>query len=76
MLYLLFSIVRRFEQALNEGEARFDEESEYILDIIRQYFDIEALAERLRTCQHQEKRYLWNEMKTLGILIPSCLFIL
>lgn len=77
LLYLFFSITRRFEQALLEGEARFEDENIYVFEMIRQFFDIETLTDRIRTCLHQDKKYLWNEMKSLGILLRKrpCLFI-
>lgn len=34
--------------------------------MIKNYFNIEGLAERLRTCRQEDKRELWNDMKTLG----------
>ena len=61
-----FSIIRRFEQSLVEGGSRFVEESEFLSEMIKNYFNIEGLAERLRTCRQEEKRELWNDMKTLG----------
>ena len=34
--------------------------------MIKNYFNIEGLTERLRTCRQEEKRELWNDMKILG----------
>lgn len=68
MIYLFHkSVIRRFEQSLIEGETRFFEESVYTSDMIKDYFDIEGLSERLRTCLQEEKRDLWNNMKIFGI---------
>lgn len=66
--YLYYSIIRRFEQSLIEGETKFLEESVYISDMIKSYFGVEGLTERLRTCLQEEKKELWNDMKALGIL--------
>ena len=65
-ILIFFSIIRRFEQALVEGGSRFTEESAFLSELIKNYFNIEGLAERLRTCRQEEKRELWNDMKTLG----------
>jgi hypothetical protein len=54
---------------LLEGEARFEDENIYVFEMIRQFFDIETLTDRIRTCLHQDKKYLWNEMKSLGNLL-------
>lgn len=64
--YHIFSIIRKFEQSLVEGEARFQDELPHISEMIKNFFNIEALTERLRTCRHEEKRELWNDMKALG----------
>jgi hypothetical protein len=64
-----FSIVRRFEQSLAEGELRFQEEWPRVSEMIKNYFNIEGLAERLRTCHQQEKRELWNDMKIMGKIL-------
>ena len=66
-----YSITRRFEQSLIEGEARFNEEIIHISEMIKNYFDIEGLVERLRTCRLEEKKNLWDDMKAHGIFIKS-----
>lgn len=63
---MIFSIIRRFDQSLIEGEARFQDELSNISEMIKTYFNIEGLTERLRTCRREEKKELWNEMKALG----------
>ena len=62
----LCSIIRRFEQSLIEGESKFVEESGYISEMIKCFFNIEGLTERLRTCRQEDKRDIWNEVKALG----------
>ena len=34
--------------------------------MVRGFFDVEGLIERLRTCPQDEKKDLWIRMKTLG----------
>lgn len=60
------SIVRRFEQSLIEGELRFQEEFAVVSEMIKNYFNIEGLADRIRTCRQDEKSELWNDMKIMG----------
>lgn len=76
-LYLSLSIIRRFEQSLIEGELRFQEEWQTVSEMIKHYFNIEGLAERLRTCLQEEKRELWNDMKIMGnIHFHICDFVI
>lgn len=42
------------------------EEYPYISDMLKSYFNIEGITERLRTCRQEDKRDLWNDMKILG----------
>lgn len=65
-MIFLNSIIRRFEQALAEGKIRYEEEYESLSGMIKSYFDIEGLTERLRTCRQEDKKELWNDMKILG----------
>jgi hypothetical protein len=34
--------------------------------MIKNYFNIEGLADRIRTCRQEEKSELWHDMKILG----------
>ena len=36
-------------------------------ELIKNYFNVDGLVERLRTCRQEEKRNLWNEMKISGM---------
>lgn len=62
----LCSIIRRFEQCLKEGDARFSEELPRVLEVLRDFFNVEGIAERLRTCRAEEKKGLWRDMKIMS----------
>lgn len=60
------SIIRRFDQCLQEGETRFVEEAAHIQALINNYFNVESIVERIRTSQGAEKKGLWQDMKLIG----------
>ena len=73
------SFLRRFEQALIEGDVRFEEDQAYVFEMMRSFYDIEGLTERLRTCPQYEKKDLWINMKTLSnnldnFFVSTCSF--
>lgn len=65
-IYHAFSIVRRFEQCLREGEVRFNEDLQTISEIVNNYFNVESIVERIRTCQPEDKKSLWTDLKLIG----------
>lgn len=60
------SIVRKFEQSLREGQARYGSEYAVFMGRIKVYFDIESISGLLSTCAPEEKDALWAEMKVLS----------
>ncbi len=62
----LCSVVRRFEQCLREGEVRFIEDLKTVHEIINNYFNVESIVERIRTCKPEDKKSLWTDLKLIG----------
>ena len=58
--------MRKFEQSLREGQARYGSEYAVFMGRIKVYFDIESISGLLSTCAPEEKDALWAEMKVLS----------
>ena len=61
--------MRRFEQCLREGEVRFNDDLKYLNEIINNYFNVESIVERIRTCKAEDKKSLWTDLKLIGRIV-------